>query len=98
MTEISAQNLVEHDRTDVTQMFVFMEIVRNHENEIPIKRYGWHLVEIWSRLEVCQKKVKILKVLRMGLPMVQNLIGLQESVLSLSRSSQLHLVKKQATC
>ena len=37
------------------------------------------------------KKVKIWKVLRMGLPIVENLSGLQESMFSLSRRPQLHV-------
>ena len=40
------------------------------------------------------KKVKIWKVLRMGLPIVENLSGLQESIFSLSRSLQLHFGQK----
>ena len=40
------------------------------------------------------KKVKIWKVLRMGLPIVENLSGLQESIFNLSRSPQLHFGEK----
>ena len=40
------------------------------------------------------RKVKIWKVLRMGLPIVENLSGLQESIFSLSRSPQLHFGQK----
>ena len=40
------------------------------------------------------KKVKILKVLRMGLPIVENLSGLHESIFSLSRRPQLHFGKQ----
>ena len=40
------------------------------------------------------KKVKIWKVLRMGLPIVENLSGLQESIFSLSRGPQLHFGEK----
>ena len=40
------------------------------------------------------KKVKIWKVLRMGLPIVENLSGLQESIFSLSRRPQLHFGQK----
>ena len=40
------------------------------------------------------KKVKIWKVLRMGLPIVENLSGLQESIFSLSRSPQLQFGQK----
>ena len=40
------------------------------------------------------KKVKIWKVLRMGLPIVENLSGLQESIFSLSRGPQLHSGEK----
>ena len=40
------------------------------------------------------KKVKILKVLRIGLPIVENLSGLQESISSLSRRPQFHFGKK----
>ena len=40
------------------------------------------------------KKVKIWKVLRMGLPIVENLSGLQESIFSLFRRLQLHVGQK----
>ena len=40
------------------------------------------------------KKVKIWKVLRMGLPIVENLSGLQENAFSLFRGPQLHLGEK----
>merc|ERR1711896_64553 len=40
------------------------------------------------------KNVKIWKVLRMSLPIVENLSGLQESIFSLSRSPQLHSGEK----
>ena len=58
MTEISVQNLVENDRTDVPHLFGFVKIIRNQENQVLIKIYGWHLAEIWSRLEVDKKKSK----------------------------------------
>ena len=45
---------------------------------------GWKLV----------KKVKMWKVLRMGLPIVENLSGLQGSIFSVSRRPQLHFGKK----
>ena len=56
-----------------------------------------YLVRIRSK--ICQgwkfvKQVKILKVLRMGLPIVDNLSGLQESIFSLFRSSQQNSHKK----
>ena len=47
------------------------------------------MVGIWSKFgqgRKLVKKVKIWKVLRMGLPIVENLSGLQESIFSLSRS------------
>ena len=40
------------------------------------------------------KNIKVLKVLRMGLPIVENLSGLQGSVFSLFRSPQFHFGKK----
>ena len=40
------------------------------------------------------KKVKIWKVLKMGLPIVENLSGLQENIFSLSRRPQLHFGQK----
>ena len=40
------------------------------------------------------QKVIFLKVLRMRLPIVENLSGLQESIFSLCRSPQLHLGQK----
>ena len=39
-------------------------------------------------------KKQILKVLRMGLPIVENLSGCQESIFSLSRGPQLHFGEK----
>ena len=89
MTEISARKWVENDRTDVPHLFGFVKIIRNPENQVLIKIYGWHLVKIWSRSED-GKKVKIWKVLRMGLPIVENVGGPQESIFNLSRSPQLH--------
>ena len=56
-----------------------------------------YMVGIWSKFgqgRKLVKKVKIWKVLRMGLPIVENLSGLQESIFSLSRSPQLHFGKK----
>ena len=55
MTEISAQNLVGNDRMDVPHLFEFVKIIRNQENPVLIKIYGWHLVKIWSSSEVGQK-------------------------------------------
>ena len=55
MTEISARNLVENDRTDVPHLFGFVKIIRNQENQVLTKIYGWRLVKIWSRSEVGQK-------------------------------------------
>ena len=55
------------------------------------------MVGIWSKFgqgRKLVKKVKIWKVLSMGLPMVENLSGLQESIFSLSRSPQLHFGEK----
>ena len=49
------------------------------------------MVGIWSKFgqgRKLVKKVKIWKVLRMGLPIVENLSGLQESIFSLSRGPQ----------
>ena len=40
------------------------------------------------------KKVKILKVLRIGLPIVESLSGLQESIFSLFRGPQLNSLEK----
>ena len=51
---------------------------------------------IWSKVGQglnLVKKVEISKVLRMGLPIVENLSGLEESILSLSRSPQLNSPK-----
>ena len=81
MTEISARKWVENDRTDIPHLFGFIKIIRNQEHQVLVKIYGWHLVEKRSRLEDGQK-VKIWKVLRMGLPIVENLSGLQENILA----------------
>ena len=59
MTEISARKWVENDRTDVPHLFGFIKIIRNQEDQILIKIYGWHLVEIWSRPEDAQKSQKL---------------------------------------
>ena len=55
MTEISARNLVENDRTDVAHLLGFVKIIRHPENQVLIKIYGWHLVKKWSRVEDGQK-------------------------------------------
>ena len=47
----------------------------------------------WSRSEVGQKTY-FLKVLRLGLPIVENLNGPQESIFNLSRGPQLHFSEK----
>ena len=49
---------------------------------------GWKMV----------KKVEIWKVLRMGLPIVENLSGLQESIFSVFRRPQLHFGQKLKKC
>ena len=52
---------------------------------------------IWSKGPQGRNVVKkntIWKVLRMGLPIVENLSGLQESIFSLSRKPQLHFGQK----
>ena len=93
MTEISAQKGVENDRTDVPHLFGFVKIVRNPE----IRSLLRYMVGIWSKFgqgRKLVKKVKIWKVLRMGLPIVENLSGLQESIFSLFRSPQLHSGEK----
>ena len=55
MTEISARNLVENDRTDVPHLFGFVEVIRNQEHQVLLNIYGWHLIKKWSRSEVGQK-------------------------------------------
>ena len=83
---------MENDRTGVPHLFVFIKIIRNPENQVLINIYGWHLVgngQGWKK----SKKVKILKVLRMGLPIVENLSGLCGNMFSLFRRPQLHLGK-----
>ena len=56
---------------------------------------GFVRPQIWSRSEVGQKSKEKQKVFGMGLPRVENLSGLQESIFRLFRSPQLHLGKKQ---
>jgi hypothetical protein len=41
MTEISAQKWVENDRTDVPHLFGFVKIIKNHQNQVFNKIYGW---------------------------------------------------------
>ena len=48
----------------------------------------WAKDQFWSKID------EKMKVLRMSLPIVENLSGLQESIFSLSRSPQLHFGKK----
>jgi hypothetical protein len=48
----------------------------------------------WAKGRLWSKNDEKIKVLRMGLPIVENLSGLQESIFSLSRSSQLHFGEK----
>ena len=55
------------------------------------------MVGMWSKFgqgRKMAKKMKIWKVLRMGLPIVEDVSGLQESVFSLSRGPQLHFGEK----
>ena len=55
------------------------------------------MVGIWSKFgqgRKLVKKIKIWKVLRMGLPIVENLSGLQESIFNLSRGTQLNFGEK----
>ena len=47
-----------------------------------------------KRVWLGSKKYEEMKVLRMGLPIVENLSGLQESIFSLSRGPQLHFGEK----
>ena len=51
-------------------------------------RLKWVKGRFWSKND---EKVK---VLRMGLPIVENLSGLQESIFNLSRGPQLHFDEK----
>ena len=85
---------MENDHRDAPHLFGFVKIIRNQENQARIKIYGWHVVKICSRSEV-GKKDKILQVLRMGLPIVENLSGLQESIFSVSRSPNSIFAKKK---
>ena len=102
MTEISVRNLVENDRTDVPHLFGFVKIIRNQENQVLIKIiYGWQFGrkndQGWNFVKKRRKKThthtknqgeknKKMKVLRMGLPIVEHLSGLQEIIFSLYRS------------
>ena len=58
---------------------------------------GFGRPQKWSRSEVGQKCKKKMKVLRMGLPIVENLGGLQQSTFSLFRSPQLKFGKTSKT-
>ena len=51
-------------------------------------RLKWAKGQFWSKID---EKVK---VLRMGLPIVENLSGPQESIFNLSRGPQLHFGEK----
>ena len=51
-------------------------------------RLKWAKGRFWSKID---EKVK---ALRMGLPIVENLSGLQESMFNLSRGPQLHFGEK----
>ena len=55
------------------------------------------MVGIWSKFGQGRKfvkKIKIWKVLRMGLPIVENLSGLCGNIFSLFKRPQLHFCKK----
>ena len=84
---------MENDRTDVPHLFGFVKIIRNQEHQVLNKIYGWHLVKFGQDRKLV-KKNNIWRVLRMGLRIVENLSGLQESIFSLSRGPQLHLGEK----
>ena len=75
---------------------IFLDLSKSSEIE-KIRSLLRYMVGIWSKK--CQgrklvKKVENLKVLRMSLPVVENLSGLQESMLSLSRGPQLYFDEK----
>ena len=56
------------------------------------------MVGIWSKFgqgRKMVKKVRIWKVLRLGLPIVENLSGLQESILAYLEAPNSIFVKKQ---
>ena len=55
-------------------------------------RLKWAKGRFWSKID---EKVK---VLRMGLPIVENLSGLQESIFSLSRNPRLSYRRKINSC
>ena len=59
------------------------QVIRNQENQVLIKIYGWHLVEKTVKVGRLSKKFKVksLRVIRMNFPIVENLSGLQESIL-----------------
>ena len=75
---------------------IFLDLSKSSE----IQKIGSllrHMVGIWSKSgqgRKIVKKVKNWKVLRMGLPVVENVSGLQESIFSLSRGPQLHFGEK----
>ena len=75
---------------------IFLDLSKSSEIK-KIRSLLRYMVGIWSKFgqgRKLVKKVKIWKVLRMGLPIVENLSGLQESIFSLSRRPQLHFGKK----
>ena len=75
---------------------IFLDLSKSSEIK-KIRSLLRYMVGIWSKNgqgRKLVKEVKIWKVLRMGLPIVENISGLQESVFSLSRSPQLHFGEK----
>ena len=54
---------------------------------------GWLRLK-WAKGRFGAQIDEKMTVLRMGLPIVENLSGLQESILNLSRGPQLHLGEK----
>ena len=54
---------------------------------------GWLRLK-WAKGRFGSKIDEKMKVLRMSLPIVENLSGLQEKIFSLSRSPQLHFGEK----
>ena len=56
---------------------------------------GWPGLRLkWAKGRFGSKNGEKVKVLRMGLPIVENLSGLQDSIFNLSRGPQPHLREK----
>ena len=87
---------MENERTDAAHLLYGHRSHQESKSEVAIM-IASYMVGIWYKFGQTWKPVnmsKLLKVRRMGLPVVENLSGLCDNIFGLVRSPQLHLNKK----